>query len=187
LIPRAGAVVLLAVALMACTPGLGGSSGTDPQASTTTVPATTTTTIVASVAIEEFRSCLAERGVEIEEVPFDATGRPRLDLVIVALDLGDPAVADALSHCSESLNTGALDLGTEDRLRTEILAALEDFSACMRAWGVEEFPDPVPGFSGVGAPFSVAEIPYSDPQLETAADACRDTVLGSLPGLGATS
>lgn len=176
---------MLVAVVAACTPGLGGPSGTEPGATTTTAPPTTTTTVVAAVAIEEFRACLAERGVEIEEVPFDATGRPRLDLVIVALDLSDPAVAEALSHCSESLNTGALDLGSEDRLRAEILAGLEDFSRCMRAWGVEDFPDPVPGFSGVGAPFSVAEIPYSDPDLETAADACRDSVLGSLPGLGA--
>lgn len=178
---------MLAVVVAACTPGLGGPSGTDPGAPTTTAPPTTTTTVVAAVAVEAFRSCLAESGVVIEEVPFDATGRPRLDLVIVTLDLGDPAVAEALSRCSESLNTGALDLGTEDRLRAEILAGLEDFSRCMRAWGVEDFPDPVPGFSGVGAPFSVAEIPYSDPELESAADACRDTVLGTLPGLGADS
>lgn len=119
----------------------------------------------------------------IEEVPIDATGRPRLDLVVVTVDFGDPAVAEALAVCSASLNTGALDLGAEDQLRREITKQLDDFSRCMRAEGVEDFPDPVPGFAGVGAPFAVAEIPYGDPELADAAGACRASILGTLPGL----
>ena len=52
----------------------------------------------------------------------------------------------------------------------------------MRESGVEDFPDPVPGFTGVGAPFSVAEIPYSDPEFATAATACREALLEALAG-----
>ncbi len=169
--------------LAACTPEVGGPSGTDPQSTTTTAPTTTSTTTITGVAVEEFRTCLAEHDVDIEEVPLDATGRPRLDLVIRSVDFGDPAVAEALAVCSASLNTGALDLGDDEQLRREVNDELLEFSKCMRANGVEDFPDPVPGFAGVGAPFAVAEIPYGDPELAAASAACRTSVLGGLPGL----
>ena len=103
--------------------------------------------------------------------------------MIVTLDFEDPVVAEALAICSASLNTGALDLGAEDELREEINEELREFSRCMRANGVTDFPDPVPGFTGVGAPYSVAEIPYGDPNLAAAAQACRASVLGDLPGI----
>jgi hypothetical protein len=175
----------LLVVVAACTPGLDGPSGTDtnPPTTSTTAPTTTTTTTTTEAAVEAFRTCLGEHGVVIEEVPLDATGRPRLDLVVMTVDFGDPAVAEALAVCSVSLNTGALDLGAEDQLRQEITRQLNDFSQCMRANGVGDFPDPVPGFAGVGAPFAVAEIPYGDPELTTAAALCRASILGTLPGL----
>ena len=81
---------------------------------------TTTVTVLSDVAVEEFRSCLADRGIVIEEVPIDATGHPRLDLVMVTLDFSDPATADAVSACSEHLETGALDIGEDDVLREQI-------------------------------------------------------------------
>ncbi|MDP9144159.1 MAG: hypothetical protein M3N43_05615 [Actinomycetota bacterium] len=123
-----------------------------------------------------------DHGTDIEEIPIDATGRPRLDLVLVTLDLGDPAVAEAVSVCSEHLETGALDLGGEDVLRQEILEQLTDFSRCMVNLGVEDFPDPLPGFVGVGSPFPVAEIPYSDPDFAPAVEVCRAALLEALSG-----
>jgi hypothetical protein len=182
-IRRFAPLLALVVAIGACTPDLGGPSGTDPVSTTTTAPTTTSTTTATGAAVEAFRACLGEHDVVIEEVPLDATGRPRLDLVIVSLDFGDPVVAEALATCSASLNTGALDLGAEDELRREINEELREFSRCMRANGVTDFPDPVPGFTGVGAPFSVAEIPYGDPNLAAGAQACRASVLGDLPGI----
>ena len=119
-------------------------------------------------------------GIEIEEIPVDATGRPRLDLVLVTLDFGDPEVAEAVSLCSEHLETGALDLGGEDVLRQEILEQLTDFSRCMVDLGVEDFPNPLPGFVGVGSPFPVAEIPYSDPDFAAAVEVCRAALLEAL-------
>ena len=169
--------------LAACTPELAGPSGTDSLSTSTTAPTTTSTTTTTEAAVEVFQACLGENGVAIEEVPFDATGRPRLELVMMTLDFEDPAVAEALAVCSASLNTGALDLGAEDDLRREINQELNEFSQCMRANGVSDFPDPVPGFAGVGAPFSVAEIPYGDPALAVAAEACRASLLGAVPGV----
>lgn len=165
-----------------CTADANGPSGTDtPDPSTTTAP-TTTTTIPSAEAIGAFRECMSANGVEIEEIPFDASGRPRLELVLVTLDFGDPEVAAAVSACSENLETGALDLGGEDVLRQEIIGHLTDFSRCMVGRGVTGFPDPVPGFIGVGSPFPVAEIPYSDPNFAEAVAVCRTALLEALSG-----
>jgi len=173
-------VWLASLVLGACTPGPDGPSATDaPVATTTTAPATTTT-IASTDAVNTFRACLMDHGIEIEEIPTDATGRPRLDLVLVTLDFGDPLVAEAVSVCSEHLETGALDLGNEDVLRQEILGQLTDFSDCMVDLGVEDFPEPLPGFIGVGSPFPVAEIPYSDPDFGAAVEVCRAALLEAL-------
>lgn len=166
--------------MAACTQGVEGPSGTaDPPPSTTTAP-TTTTTLIADVALDTFRTCLAERGVVIEEIPLDATGHPRLDLVMATLDLSDPATAEAVSACSEHLETGALEIGDDDLLRQLVIARLEQFSQCMVDMGVEDFPDPVPGFVGVGSPFPVAEIPYGDPGFAEAVRVCRQDLLEAL-------
>jgi len=170
------------VLLAGCTEDPDGPSATGAPATTTTTPPTTTTTVLSNVAVEAFRTCLAERGIEIEVIPLDATGHPRLDLAMATLDFGDPATAEAVSVCSEHLETGALDLGDDDVLRQAILEQLQDFSQCMVDLGVEDFPDPVPGFTGVGSPFPVAEIPYSDPGFSTAVTACREALLEALAG-----
>jgi hypothetical protein len=139
-------------------------------------------TVVSDVAVEEFRVCLAERGIEIEEIPIDATGHPRLDLVMVTLDFSNPEIAAAVSSCSELLETGALDIGEDAVLRQQILEQLQEFSRCMVDLGVEDFPDPVPGFIGIGSPYPVAEIPYSDPGFASAVSACRAALLEALSG-----
>lgn len=138
--------------------------------------------ISTSAAVEEFGQCLAAQGVEMESAPFDAIGRPRLDIATAQLDFDDPEVAAAMSLCASVLGTGALDLSQDEFLRSMILSQLEAFALCVRDEGVVEFPDPVPGFSGVGSPFPVAEIPYAHPDLAPATVACRDRVLSALPG-----
>jgi hypothetical protein len=175
--------LLASLLIGGCTPNADAPSGTDVPGTTTTTVPTTTTTVASAEAVNAFRVCLMENGVEVEEIPFDATGRPRLDFVLVTLDFSDPEVAAAVSACSEHLETGALDLGGEDALREAIIGHLTDFSECMIDLGVEGFPDPVPGFLGVGSPFPVAEIPYSDPDFADAAVVCRAALLEALPGV----
>lgn len=170
-----------ALAVTACTPGTDQPSATDAPVTTTTIP-TTTTTASSAEAVIAFRECMAENGVEIEEVPIDAMGRPRLDLVMITLDFSDPEVAQAVSLCSEHLEAGALDLGAEDTLREAIVERLQEFSRCMVDRGVEDFPDPVPGYLGIGPPFPAAEIPYSDPEFGAAVQVCRAALLDALPG-----
>ncbi len=177
-------LVVAALVLTACTTAEEGPSATDSHPNTTTVPSTTTTTIAVAEATEEFGQCLDGQGVAIDPVPFDAIGRPRLDLATSELDFDDPEVTDALALCAPILGTGALDLSGEEALRAMIFSQLEAFARCVRDRGVALFPDPVPGFSGVGSPFSVAEIPYSHPGFEVAVTVCRDQVLSALPGTG---
>lgn len=173
---------MLSLLAIACTPGADGPSATGAPATTTTTAPTTTTTATSAESVRAFRECLLESGVEIEEIPIDATGRPRLDLVMAGLDFGDPEVAEAVSSCSSLLETGALDLGREDVLRERILEMLTEFSRCMVDLGVEGFPDPVPGYLGIGAPFPVAEIPYTDPEFSAAAEVCRADLMEALSG-----
>ena len=154
-------------------------SPTDPSGSvtTTTLPATVTT-IGAAEGVVRFRDCLSDRGVDIEPITLDAQGRPRLDLALGKVDLTQRTVVDALSRCAGHLITGALSLEGSPLIREEMTRSLADFSDCVRSRGVPMFPDPVLGFHGVGFPFPVEEIPYDDPDLGDAVEACRHRITG---------
>lgn len=172
-------IVLAAVALMTlptCVAGSRSPSPTETYPTTTTTTSTTAPLTPADAAVESFSECLGENGVGVGAIPFDATGRPRLDLFLAGLDLTDPQTVGALSICAGHLTTGALDLTDEPEIRNSVLVALRDFSECVRARGVPDFPDPVEGFIGVGPPYPMAEIPYSDPDLAAAVAGCRERI-----------
>lgn len=172
------AIGLCALVVGACT-----SDPTQRTTSTFDVETTSTSTTMALVeATAAFMRCLSENGVEVEDLPFDANGRPRVEMLSSQLDYSDPATVEALSTCAEFLSGGALDLGYDEEYREAVVEQLAAFSRCVRARGVEGFPDPVPGFIGIGSPYPVAEIPYNDPQLPAAAAACDRTVFGDHPG-----
>ena len=142
------------------------------EVTTTTVPATTTTTLSIEDATAAFASCLTERGLNVGEIPLDSEGRPRLELVLGDVDFADPDAIEALGACSELLAGGALDLSIWPRLQQEVQKTLEEFSACVRSHGVANFPDPVRLFGGVGGPYPLDEIPFDNPDLESAVDIC---------------
>jgi hypothetical protein len=121
---------------------------------------------------------MGDHGVEISEIPLDADGRPRLEMMSDQIDYSDPVTTEALSECAELLTDGALDLAYDERYREAVVGQLAAFSRCLRARGVEGFPDPIAGFIGIGSPFPVAEIPYSDPDLPGAVTMCEGTVFG---------
>lgn len=154
------------------------SSPTVIAIATTTIPATTTSTISTPEATEMFRNCLVANGVDIEAIPLDARGRPRLELVMSDIDFSDPVAVNALSTCSSYLSTGALDLSQTPILAESVVGLLEEFSQCLRSRGVPEFPDPIPGYAGIGGPYPVAEIPYADPDLAEAVEACQTRLAG---------
>lgn len=161
------------IVLTACSYGEAASSPTDPTAPSTTIASTTTTTSISAVAVEAFHQCLGDNGIEIEPIPVDAQGRPRLDLVMISIDLTDPDSSAVVAGCSEHLSTGALDLSNSPLIDRGVNTLLTEFSECVRSRGVPEFPDPLPGFTGIGGPYPVAGIPYADPDLEAAIDECR--------------
>lgn len=168
---RRSAALSALLLIAACTPNVG-PSPTRPSA-TTTSSSTPATTVPPELAVSDYETCLSNKGLDIGPIPFDATGRPRLDLVIRNVDFADPDHVEALSGCAEHLTAGALDLGMEPVLRALVMSNLVEFSACVRSHGVPDFPDPLADFNGIGNPYLPAELPYDEPDLSSAVETCR--------------
>ncbi|MEE9179021.1 MAG: hypothetical protein V3U46_11390 [Acidimicrobiia bacterium] len=167
------ALTILALTVAACTTTSEGSSPTVVIVTPTTILTTTTSTIATSEATEMFRNCLVASGIDIEPIPLDAQGRPRLELVMRDIDFSDPVSVNALAACSEHLEGGALGLTDTPILAEAVVDSLERFSACVRSRGVAEFPDLIHDYNGIGGPYPVAEIPYADPDLADAVVVCN--------------
>lgn len=143
---------------------------------TTTIPGTTTTTIDVVQGLENYRSCLAEAGVDIPEIPLDALGRPRFSWVFAGLSLGVPSNRAAFNTCAADLMAGPLDLSADPDLAEMIGEELDLFSECMRQRGVDSYPDPVQDYDGLGSPFNIRRIPWDHPGLSSAAAACSSRI-----------
>lgn len=181
-IRRFSTQIAVSLALTGCIAAADGPSPTEPHGfTTTTVSPTTTTTVSLVQGLVDYRNCLAERGVSIGEITMDGLGRPRMAAAMADIDLIDRVVLDALDECGPELVTGALDLSPDPALRAMVQESLEDFSECVRAQGVESFPDPVPVFSGVGAPLPISRIPWGDPGLPDAVTVCTRPLRPSSP------
>lgn len=168
------AAVGLTLALTGCVADANGPSPTDPHGfTTTTTLGVTTTTIAIEVGLDRYRDCMATEGVEIGEIPRDGLGRPRIALALTGVDLSDRAVVDALEACGHHLASGALDSSADPKLRDLVQDRLEAFAECVRLEGVDDYPDPVPGFDGRGSPFPVNRVPWHDPLLPEAVAQCR--------------
>lgn len=169
------ALPLLVLAVGGCVAGADGPSPTDPHGlTTTTTLAETTITLSPDDSLAAYRECLSNEGVEVPEIPRDALGRPRMAEALKHLDLTERSVLDALGTCGAQLETGALDLGNDPEMQQLVQAALQNLVVCMRARGVEDFPEPVLGFNGVGSPFPISRIPWADPDLPRAVLECSD-------------
>lgn len=176
--PKLVAALTAVIVVSGCT----ASPGSTSESSVLTVTTTTTTTIAGEAAATAYVACLRTEGVEVDDIPIDANGRPMLDAINDQLDYTDPATVEAVSACAGILSEGALDLGFDEDFRQEVVEQLAAFSRCVRARGVDAFPDPVPGFIGIGSPYPVAEIPYDDVDLPAAVEACEKTVFRAFPG-----
>lgn len=165
-------VATLALLVSGCVAEPGGPSPTEPHGFTTSLFGSAGT-LGLEEALNAFRICLGEHGVGIEPIGLDALGRPRLAEALGRLDFTDRAVLDALESCGNHLTNGPLDLSSDPELRDLMQNYLLELAECLRLWGVQDFPDPIPGFHGVGAPFPSNEIPWTDPNLATAVRQCR--------------
>lgn len=166
-------VPILALSLAGCVTGAGAPSPTDPHGvTTTTAPATTTVTRAPEEGLADFRQCMTDHGIALPEIPRDALGRPRMASALQHLDLTDRGNLDALEICGPHLGNGALGLAGDPEMRELVQTALQDLVVCLRARGVEDFPEPVRGYDGLGSPFPVNRIPWSDPDLPLAASDC---------------
>lgn len=176
-------MMLVAVFLLAgCVSIADGPSPTEPHGiTTTTPPLTTTTTLAFEEALTAYAECLDSEGVTIDEIALDGLGRPRLADAMRGLDFADRIVLAALETCGPIVTSGALDLTADPQLRAELVSNLHEFADCMRRLGLVDFPDPVPGFSGVGAPFRPGLIPWQDSRLSDAVTVCMRDVGRSSP------
>lgn len=175
-------LLVSALCLAGCVSSADGPSPTEPHGiTTTTLPLATTTTLSFDDALTAYVDCLDSEGVTIDEITLDGLGRPRLADAMRGLDLSDRIVLVALERCGPILTSGALDLAADPRLRAEIVSNLHDLADCIRDLGIVDFPDPVPGFAGVGAPFQPGLIPWQDARLSDAVTVCMRDVGRSSP------
>jgi len=84
-------------------------------------------------------------------------------------------LAGAVSSCAALLDSGGtLDSGDE-ALDAAVQARLVVVAACVRLRGVETFPDPV------GGRIPLELVPFADPDLTAALDACRPSLPPATP------
>lgn len=174
--------VLVGFLISGCAATADEPSPTDPLGVTTTSTLPTTTTAVAlEPGLDNHRDCLTQRGVTIGEIGIDARGRPLMAAAMDGLDFTDRNILEALNECSPELTTGALDLGPDPVLRDMVQEVLGELAECMRRSGVPGYPDPVAGFNGLGSPFPVDRIPWTDPDLADAVAVCSRRLGASSP------
>lgn len=160
---------------VACTPtgvttttvGTSTTGSTAPPPTDPAPPASPTP----AVALDAFRSCMAEAGHPVGPLELDPTGHLRAETISV--DPADPEMRSALSACAGLLVLGgALDLADDPALAREVRARLVTFAACMRAEGIGAFPDPVEPLTGTEAAFVPEEVPSDAPGFDDAVDTC---------------
>ena len=126
-----------------------------------------------------FTACMRDQGVEVPDVPVDADGRPILSSDLVErVDTESPEFAVAFAGCVPLLTAASpVDLGADPELQAAVIDSLRRFSVCMRNNGVEEFPDPAPGWDGNGSPYPVADaFDTSDPDVDAALEECSKLI-----------
>lgn len=109
-------------------------------------------------------------GFEVGEIPVDESGRPDLaELPTNAESAG--GFREALTNCAPLLGS-FLSLAESPGLRAMVRDQLVRYAQCMRASGVEDFPEPAPGFDGTTSPFPPEQIPLADPEFSAALESC---------------
>jgi hypothetical protein len=140
--------------------------------------ATTTTTTIPTPAqaTEAFIACMRSEGIDLPDIPLDSRGLPDLSTVVDLLDTSVVGVRDSVAVCAPILTSAeAINLAADPELLAVVITQLHLFSECMRDGGVENFPDPVPEFSGTGSPYPDV-VPVDDPRFDEALAACQELI-----------
>ncbi|MDH4116543.1 MAG: hypothetical protein OEX04_08600 [Acidimicrobiia bacterium] len=168
------ALVVVACSSQETTPTIPGSDDVVAVPSTSQETSTTVGRVSFEQASLEFTECMREAGLDFPDIRLDSEGRPQLGELLDELDTETTEFRTALTACAPILTqAGALELSSDPELQAVIIDQLASFSECMRTNGVAGFPDPVPGFNGTGSPYLLGQIPFDDPDFETAAQECQ--------------
>ena len=171
-------IILWTVAVVAaCSPTPSAVTSTTVSAPEAIQP-TTTTTLGPAAGGVAFVECLRTEGIDVADLGLDARGNPLLGGLAESLNTTDPAVRAAIVSCASFLTSAqSADLASDPELRLLVAEQLVAFAECMRAEGIEMFPDPSPDVTS-GAPFPLDAVPFHEAGFDDAFDACQE-VLGS--------
>ncbi len=161
---------------------------------------TTTTPVDTEQALLQFTACMRDHGIDMEDPTVDADGNVVLPRPIppeggFTEDYRQKAVA-ARDACVQYLE--GVSLGFERLQDPEFQDRILEFAQCMRDHGYD-MPDP--DFSKLGSRrgpgggiFEPGAIDPSDPDFQTALEACQDILAGftrvpgrRVPGTGTTT
>jgi len=180
---------LAALGLAACGGGgtphvaaLGSTGSHDPGSTTTTLPKGTPTQLV-----DEWASCMRAHGAPDQSDPtIDTNGVIHITMAAsgAGAGLGGFKASGGMGGgpCGAYLTAASTALRGGQPLQRPSAAKLEQYSQCMRAHGIPDFPDPN------GQSLSIQATPGSDlnphnPTFKNAATLCAKKV--GVPGLGA--
>jgi hypothetical protein len=180
----AAAVAVLGVLAASC----GGSPTTNGVAQLTTTASTTTTTSSSAQGTSKgataraFSSCMRKNGVPNFPDPDRHGGLTINGSPGSGLNPNSSQFRHAQSVCSKYLpNGGKVDPAAQAKA---VRAAL-DFSKCMRAHGITNFPDPQVHGGGIGLEFKRGSgIDPKSPQFQAAQRACQKNMPGPKGGKG---
>jgi hypothetical protein len=113
---------------------------------------------------------MADAGSTLADIPLDEQGRPDLSSLVNDVST-DGAFRQALTECASLLGS-YLSLESKPGLEAMVRDQLVRYAQCMRASGVEGFPDPAIDFDGTTPPFPPEQVPLADPEFGVAVDAC---------------
>lgn len=124
----------------------------------------------------EFTRCMRERGIDVPDIRFDASGAPVIPPELVEdLDLGSDEWKAAEAECSAIFQqAAALQFTSDPELEAIVQDQLRQFSGCMREEGFRDFPDPNVG-NGLPYPLS-AFADYSTDAFQDALELCQDSL-----------
>lgn len=179
---RRALIWLAAFGLVAAACGRGGDDAADGVATLSDQTSTSVTVDGGSTNSDElallaFTQCMREQGIDLPDPTVDANGNVGFSPRSLAelRDVDPDSAREAFTNCADLLE--GVTLGFEILQDPEFQDGLLAFSACMRENG---FDLPDPDFSNIASRGGLygGRIDQTDPDFETAFEACQDRLPG---------